>query len=244
MGFNPATDKSILKPAQTRDWQYLDDVFKKYSFGHVSFCDTQNCLQNLDTINPIFVIIFDSIEAEKVKSHKADCFVYVFDSYRKILRNKTIEKEQEKYTELEGLVKKFGEKDDEKIIRKVSAMGYKETYATVKEMLVSDKPELKKQAWELLNQKHGDWPWMRANLMVDCWEGSDAKSKERLIMMGIKRHVKAGTAVQIDDLIDGEVVCRQYKMHDGTVYRVPVAADGVDKLTYESILEKLNSGPC
>jgi len=240
IGFDPTTEQSSLKPIQRKEHLYFCDVFNKHNFGEVHYSDHTNWPQRLDEVHPILVIVFDSGVAEKVKDYKADSFIYVFDSQRKILRNKNQEKEDEKYKEVEKLIQTISEKNDESVMRRVASMDYKATYKMVKDMLLSEKPDLIKRAWEMLQLNHGEWPWMRAQLIMECWNHAKPKGKEEFVMIGVNRWLENGVAVRIEDMIDGENTLHQFKLNDGTIYRVLVATDVMGKYSYEELMNKYN----
>lgn len=240
IGFDPATEQSSLKPIQRKEHLYFCDVFEKHNFGDVYYTDHANWPQRLDEVHPIIVVVFDNYAAQKVKDYKADSFIYVFDSQRKIVRNKTQEAEDNKYKEIENLIKIISEKKDESVLRKVAAMDYKATYKMVKDMLLSEKPDLIKRAWEMLQLNHGDWPWMRAQLMMECWNHAKPKVKEEFVMIGVNRWLENGVAVQIEDIVDGENTLHQFKLNDGTIYRVLVATESMGKYSYEELMNKYN----
>jgi hypothetical protein len=120
-------------------------------------------------------------------------------------------------------------------------MTYKDKYKMIKEMILSDDDEIKKRAWDMLNLNHGDWVWMRANLIVDCWQAADAKGREKFILMNLKHHVESGSIKQIEDSTEEDgIICKQYLYPNGKIYKVPTATDKMDKYAYESLVNKYN----
>jgi hypothetical protein len=124
-------------------------------------------------------------------------------------------------------------------------MGHDDLYEMIQQMLISKKPELVQRAWELLNQNHGEWVWLRARLVVEVWQHSDAKHKEEMLTMTMDDHVKNGMAEQGPNFTDDEgVEYKQYefKYPDGTytryIRRIPTATPEMDKWKYEALLEK------
>ena len=243
IGYKPAVDKTGLKPATIREEGHFQNIFSNYNLGDLHFCENESFLEKLNNINPIIVIVFNSQTAEEVKKIKSDCFVYVTETYRQIVRNKSIDKQNAMFVEMQDLIKHLEEEEsNEKGVRDFCAMTYKDTYELIKKMLTSDNKEHVDKAMELLNLNHGDWPWMRANLVIDCWNNSNAKGREEYMTISMENHVKSGNAERIEDLDEDGLIIKQYKLKDGNIYKIPVAQEKMDKDFYAKLLDKYNPG--
>lgn len=131
--------------------------------------------------------------------------------------------------------------------RTFATMDYAEMYKFIKECIMSDKPDLKEQAWDLLNRNdvHEQFVWMRANIIVDCWQASDAKGKEEFLTLAMKQYVDEGYARQLNNFTDQDgMEYKQYMfVHPNGVdlnyiRRIPIATNGMEKWAYEGLLDK------
>ena len=255
--YKPLEDYSTCKPSQIRADNYFKNLLKKFDLGELHFVDYGDYKSSLDALNPIIGIVFDEHTAEEVQDYKKDMFLYLTDSPTSVFRRKKEQRQKQKkqvkiFQEIEGLIEKIREEDEDKqeIIRKVAGMGYKEKYEMIQQMLISGKPDPVNKAWELLNSNdvHKDYIWMRVNLIGDCWRAASAKRKEEFLTTAMDQHIKSGYARQIENLTDEDGI--EYKQYvalypDGTdskyIRLIPIATDKMDKWAYENLLEKYNT---
>ncbi len=114
-------------------------------------------------------------------------------------------------------------------------------FELIKRALLSDDKKLIDKAWKVLNEGKGDWVWVRAKLLTDCYGQADAKGREEFCHIGMERHVKEGNALPLAVLfVDKEtrVEYQEFLMSDGTIYRIPIAISEMDKYVYQKALDK------
>lgn len=227
--------------------QYFEDLIKEFNLGDVHFADSDGFKDLMDKINPIIVITFSKVTAEEVKEYKKDNFLYLLDLPVTVLRKKKEEEQRNTFKEIEGLVAMMADKneEEEKAIRGVAGMSYKDTYEMIKEMLRSGKDELVQKAWEMLQQNHGEWPWMRAQLMIETWKNASAKRKEELLLLTADKCIGDGIAKRGEDVKDDSGnKYRQYIFLDkkgeavGEVFFVPIATEDMSGSHYGVLAEK------
>jgi len=258
IGYKPLTEGSEKhKPSELRADNYFKNLLKNFNFGEIYFADYNDYKSSIDQLDPILCIVFSDYTAEQIKTYKKDILLYVThsptDIFRRKKEQKTKQKEQEKtFKEIEGLLKMIKEKDEEGIssARAFASMDYGEMYKLIKQCIISDRPELQKQAWDLMNRNdvHSQFIWMRANLIVDCWKAADAKGKEEFLTLVMKQYIDEGCARQMENFKDQDGT--EYKQYvflspKGTdlnyIRRIPIATKGMDKWAYENLLDKYNT---
>lgn len=227
--------------------QYFDDLIKEFNLGDIYFADYNNYKESMDEVKPIIVITFSNVTAQEIKDYKKDNFLYLIDHPITVLRKKKEEEQKNTFKEIEGLIAMMADKneEEEKAIRGVAGMNYKDTYEMIKEMLRSGKDELVQKAWEMLQQNHGEWPWMRAQLMIETWKSASAKRKEELLLLTADECISDGIAKRGEDVKDDNGnKYRQYIFLDkkgemtGEVFFIPRATDKMDGSHYEVLAEK------
>lgn len=243
------------KPLEIKGDEYFKKLLEKFDIGEVSFCGNAEYKQAIDQLYPVFCMVFDSVTAEEVKSYKKDILLYVAHYPSSIFRRKKEVKEKQEKQErifkeiadLKKMIQKGGESGLSSV-RMFASMDYKDMYKFIKDCLTSDRPDLQKKAWDLLNNNdvHRQFVWMRANIIVDCWQAANAKGKEEFLNIAMEQHIKNGCARHMDDnFIDEDGI--EYKQYmfispDGQdmnyIRRIPIATDKTDKWGYESLLEK------
>lgn len=237
-------------PAKRRAREHFRALLEEFDLGEVEFADEEGCRDAIAARKPFVVFTFSGSLAEEL-SRGADFFLYLLERPETAQRMKRQDEERKKFEEAARLIAEI-EKDpaSEKAARWYAGIGYKEKYWMIKDALVSDKPELVEKAWKTLNMGHGDWPWIRVNLLVDIWKECDAEGRERYVTIPMERRVKEGTAERIEDVTDNEGVrYKRYRiknpeaMEGLEVYRIPVATKDMTKERYEDLLKCANRRP-
>lgn len=116
-----------------------------------------------------------------------------------------------------------------------------EAYELVTQVMLSDDKKLIDKMWEFLNKAEGDWAWVRAKLLTDCYETADAKGREEFCLIALENHIKNNTALALAELfidVETQIEYLQYLMSDGTIYRIPIATEKMDKYAYQAALDK------
>lgn len=116
-----------------------------------------------------------------------------------------------------------------------------EAYDLIVKALLSEDEELIAKTWKFINEAEGDWVWVRAKLITDCYEAADAKGREEFCLLALSEHVKNGRALPLAELFidpDTETEYLEYLMGDMTIYRVPIATPEMGKYEYQKALEK------
>jgi len=116
-----------------------------------------------------------------------------------------------------------------------------EAYELIKQALLSENKVLIHKTWKFLNQAKGDWVWVRAKLLIDCYESADAGGREEFCFIALDEHIKRGTALTLAMVfVDAEtkIEYQEFLMGDGTIYRIPIVTPGMNKLTFQKALEK------
>ncbi len=258
VGYKPLTeDSEKYKPSEIRADNYFKDLLKKFDFGELHFTDYKDYKLAIDQLDPILCIVFDDHTAEEIRAYKKDILLYVTYSpteifYRKKEQEERQKKQEKTFKEIEGLIKMIKEKGEDGLssARTFATMDYKEWYALIKQCIMSDKPDLQKRAWDLVNSNdgHSQFIWMRANIIVDCWQAADAKGKEEFLTLAMKHYVDEGYARQLDNFTDQDGV--EYKQYmflfpNGTdlnyIRRIPIATNKMDKWAYENLLDKYDT---
>ena len=255
MGHKPFVENGeVHKPAEIRADNYFKDLLKKFELGELHFSHYSDYRAAIDQLNPVFCVVFDEYIAEEIRAYKKDILLYVTYSpsaifHRKNEREERQKKQEKTFKEIEGLIRMIKEKGESGLssARAFATMGYKEMYEFIQQCIMSNKPDLQKQAWDLVNGNdgHEQFVWMRANIIVDCWQVADAKGKEEFLTLAMKQYVDEGYARQLDNFIDQEGM--EYKQYmfvhpngDDLNYirRIPIATKGMEKLAYENLLDK------
>ncbi|MFH1194008.1 MAG: hypothetical protein V1661_03365 [bacterium] len=254
VGFTPLTDTAGKKPRELRDDQYFKGLLADFDIGEVHFATYTNYQEVVATANPLVIVVLNQTTAQEVRDYKNDAFIYVTDPPSTIFYHKataaTKQAEQRKlFQSIAGLVQKIkdGGSKEMDITRKFASMGYKEIYDMLIRAIISDREDLRKQAWELLmnNNGHPDFIWMRLQLVCEVWTHGDGKEKEKFLCLAMDQHIENGLAHQLADFTDTDgQIFHQYMFHyvDGSnanyIRRVPVGGKGQNKYAYEALLEK------
>lgn len=257
IGYVPLTEMADRKAKELRDNSYYKDLISKYDLGNVYYSNQTptNWKSKIEEINPFIIIFFGSeYYAQEIKDYKPDALMYLANDtgtifYRKAEIDQKKEKNERIFAEIERFVKKTRDEGEKAIetIRKFSAMTYEDKYKMIQQAIISDDKELSKKAWELLmdNKAHSIFIWMRAQLICECWEASDAKGKEKFLNLAMKDHINNGFAREWASHTDEEgVEYRQYEflLPNGSsskyTRRIPVATKEMDKYAYENLLHK------
>jgi hypothetical protein len=86
---------------------------------------------------------------------------------------------------------------------------------------------------------------VEAKLITDCYEVTDAVGREEFCLMGLQRHIANNRAMPLALLFtdpETEIEYQEFLMGDGTIYRVPLATEGMDKYPFQKALEKMFVG--
>jgi len=255
IGYKPYVEgEEKRKPAEIRADNYFEDFLKRFNLGELHFSYNNEYKPAIDELNPMFCIVFDDHTAGEIKAYRKDILLYVTHHPTSIFHRKNEVEERKKkqeriFKEVEGLIKMIKEKGESGLssARTFASMDYGEMYKFLQECIMSDKPDLKKQAWDLLNRNdvHEQFVWMRANIIVDCWQVADAKGKEEFLTIAMKQYIDQGCVRQLNNFTDQDGI--EYKQYmflypNGAdlnyVRRIPIATPGMEKLAYENILEK------
>lgn len=116
-----------------------------------------------------------------------------------------------------------------------------EAYDLIVKALLSDDEELIAKTWKFINEAEGDWVWVRAKLITDCYEAADAQGREEFCLLALSEHVKNGRALPLAELFtdpNTNIDYLEYLMGDMTIYRVPIATPEMGKYEYQKALEK------
>ncbi len=257
IGYVPLADTAGKKPREIRDDKYFRELLSGFDLGNVHYSNQTpiNWQKKIDEVNPIIIIYLGGeYYAGEVKKYKDDALMYVADDagsvfYRKAEIEKKREKHQKIFTEIGSIVKKLkddGEKELEGV-RKFAAMTYDDMYKMIQKAIIGDDKDLSKKAWELLMNKngHSDFVWMRAQLVVECWQASNAKQKEEFLNLAMKDHIDNGLARELAIHTDEEgIQYRQYEFiypnGQRTYYvrRIPIVTKEMEKYGYENLLDK------
>lgn len=257
IGYVPLVEIADKKSKEIRDNNYYKDLIFRYDLGNVYYSNQtpKNWQLKIEEINPLIIIFFGSEHyAQEIKDYKPDAMVYLANDtgtifHRKAEIDNKKAKNERVFTEIESFVKKIkneGEKEVA-IMRKFSAMSYEDKYQMIQRAIIGKDKELRKKAWELLmdNKAHPNFIWMRAQLICECWEVSDAKGKEEFLNLAMKDHIENGFARELIAHTDEDgIEYRQYEFlfPDGNsskyIRRIPVATKEMDKYAYESLLKK------
>lgn len=133
-------------------------------------------------------------------------------------------------------------------MRHFATLSYTDLYEMIQKALISDKEDIKKQAWDLLwgpGEKSSDIIWMRVQMMAEVWEHSKGEQLEKLMLMSMERHLDNGTARKMDDFtdIDGKKYHQYMFLHPlgydmNYIRRLPYAEKDQERFGYEALLEK------
>lgn len=257
IGFTPLEDSSGKKPREIKYDTYFKGLLADFRLGEVFFVKRENFREAIDQHDPFIVIVFDEFTAGEIKDYKKDVFVYVIDSpstifYRKAEIEEKQKRQRETFQEIAGLVERLKVEDEKgiKAARHYAGMSYQDTYDWLIQMIISDREDLQKKAWELLtrNDGHPSFIWMRAQLICEVWDHGDGKKKEEFLCMAMQQHIDMGSARQLPDFTeaDGQVFHQYLFLYpDGSaanyIRRIPVGFAGQDKYTYEAILKKYDT---
>lgn len=116
-----------------------------------------------------------------------------------------------------------------------------EAYDLIVKALLSEDKELVAKTWKFINEAEGDWVWVRAKLITDCYESADTQGREEFCLLALDEHVKNGRALPLAEIFidsDTGIEYLEFLMGDLTIYRVPIATDGMGKYEYQKALEK------
>lgn len=257
VGFTPLEDNSGKKPREIKYDTYFKELLADFQLGEVCFVKRENFREAIDRHDPFIVIVFDEFTAQEVKDYKKDVFVYMTDApstifYRKAGIEEKQKKQRETFQEIAGLVERLQAEDEKgiKAARHYAGMSYQDTYDWLIQMIISDREDLQKKAWELLMRSdgHPSFIWMRAQLICEVWDHGDGKKKEEFLCMAMRQHIDIGSARQLPDFTeaDGQVFHQYlFSYPDGSdanyIRRIPVGFTGQDKYAYEALLKKYDT---
>lgn len=257
IGYVPLTETIGKKPRELRDDTYYRELLAQFDLGTVHYVNRNEIewKKKIDEINPIIIIYFGGdYYAKEIKNYKGDAMLYVAEDtgsvfYRKAEADEKKEGNRKMFSEIESIVERFrsgGEKEIE-AARKYSSMSYDEVYKMIQLAIIGEDKELRKQAWELLNDNkaHSNFLWMRVQMLVEVWEHCDGKGKEEFLCNAMDQHIENGIAYKMDDFTDEDgQKYHQYMFTDFDGYdlnhvrRIPYGEKKQDKYAYESILHK------
>lgn len=188
------------------------------------------------------------------KSPKKDALLYVTDApssifYRKAEIEKRQAKQQKTFREIADLTQRIREKGEEEMTdaRKFAAMDFDDMYNMIVQAIISDRDDLRQQAFELLNRNDVNpmFVWIRVKIICDVWQSSDAKGRQEFLDLAMQDHINNGLAHRMEDSTDEDgQVYHQYMFHHahgedaGYIRRIPVAKLGQEKYAYEALLDK------
>jgi|GEM_PF-1004049 len=254
IGFTPLTDITNKKPRELRDDTYFKELFARFDLGEVHYATYSNWQGLATSLDPVFIITFNDYYAQQIKDYKKDSLIYVtYDPGQIFYRKAEMETKKEKQltvlTEIAGMVKKVRDDGEHELpaLRKFAAMSYDDIYKMIIQMIISDDEKLKKKAWELLmnNNGHSNFIWMRAQLVVEYWQHSDAQGKYKMLTMTMQDYVDNYFAEELAIHTDEDgMQYRQYEFilpnSERTYYirRIPIPPKGMEKYAYESLLDK------
>lgn len=116
-----------------------------------------------------------------------------------------------------------------------------EAYDLVVKALLSEDEKLISKTWKFLNEAPGDWVWVRAKLITDCYESADALGREEFCLLALDEHFENGMCLPLAELFvdpETDIEYLEYLMASGIIYRVPIARSDMGKYEFQKALEK------
>lgn len=256
IGYVPLTDTTGKKPRELKHDAYVKGLLAQYDLGTVHFASHDDWHSKVDEINPLFIVsLGGDYYAQEVRKYAKQSLLYSADSIGSVFyrKNETEEKKEKHRRILEEIAdhvaqaRKGGEKEVQNM-RHFASLSYKDIYELITRAIISDKEEVKKQAWDLLwgpGEKHSSIIWMRVQMMVEIWQHAKGKQLEKLMLSSMERHLDNGTVRKMDDFTDTDgKKFHQYMFlnllgHDlNYVRRLPYAKENQERYGYEAMLEK------
>jgi hypothetical protein len=256
IGYSPPPTGTLRKPAQARNDAYFKDLLASHDIGEVSFASYENWPQKIQELNPLIIVTFDDHMAQTIHDGKKDALMYVAETPNSVFSRKVdIETKKERndkvFAEIESMIKRVrdGGEKEEKSLRHFAALSYNDMYKMITQAIIGDDENLRKQAWEILNNNHGhsNFVWMRVQLLGEAWNHCDGKGKEEFICMAMDQHIENGMAYKMENFFEGDQEFHQYMFcyFDGQpmnyIRRVPVGFKKQDKYAYEELLSKFET---
>lgn len=254
IGYEPAADITTLKPRDRRNQEYFSTLLACHDFGELHFAAHDAYREKLEALNPLFVVVFDESKAHEVRATKKDVLLYVTDApssifYRKAEIENRQAKQRKTFRELADFTQRVKEKGEEEVTgaRKFAAMDFDDMYNMIVQAIISDRNDLRQQAFELINRNDVNpmFVWIRIKIICDVWQSSDAKGRQEFLDLAMQDHINNGLAHRMEDFTDEDgQVYHQYMFHRangedaGYIRRIPVAKPGQKKYAYETLLDK------
>lgn len=255
VGYVPLIDTAGKKGRQLKADAYFKELLSGFDLGDVHFATHDDWKSKVDDINPIVIVsLGGEWYAEQIKEYKKDSALYVAEHPNGVFSRK--DEEQKKrdrnikvFTEIAGILQQIRDEGEDQlnVVRKFSAMSYKDVYDMLVQMIISDNKEAKEKAWELLtsNNVHSNFIWMRAQMMMEVWQHADGKGKEQFLCMSMDNHIENGMARKLDDFTDEDgqqyhqyMFCDFFGCDMNYIRRIPFGEKGQDKYAYEALLDK------
>lgn len=255
IGYVPLTDLTGKKSRQLKADAYFKELLSGFDLGDVHYTTHDDWKAKVDDTNPIVIVsLGGEWYAQQIKEYKKDSALYVAEHPNGVFSRKAEEEEKRAknikvFTEIAGILKQIRDEGEEqlKVVRKFSAMSYKDVYDMLVQMIISDNKEAKEKAWELLtsNDVHSNFIWMRAQMMMEVWQHADGKGKEQFLCMSMDQHIENGMARKLDDFTDEDgqkyhqyMFCDFFGCDLNYIRCIPFGEKGQDKYAYEAILDK------
>lgn len=253
LGHVPIVDTTGVRAIAIRNNKYVEDLIHSYDIGTVHCVSHAEWKQKVDEVNPLIIVnLCGDYFCNEVKDYKKDALIYSAHGGGEIFHRKaTTEEKKEKndriFREIAGLVQKIrtdGQKEVD-IIRKFSAMEYKDIYKMMQMGLISEDKNLSKTVMELLNDNsRSDFVWMRVQMMAEVWEHASSKQKEEMLLSEMDDFVKEGFVEKRKPFTDDDdIEYHQFEFlcPDGRrlnyIRRIPMAGS-MSKIAYENLLDK------
>lgn len=255
IGYVPITDLTTARGRAVKADQYFKELVSGFDLGTVHYASREDWKVKVDETSPIVIIsLGGDWYAQEVKEYKKDAALYAAEHPNGVFNRKAeVEEKKAKnikiFTEIAGILKQIRDEGEEqlKVVRKFSAMSYKDVYDMLVQMIISDNEEAKQKAWELLtsNDVHSNFIWMRAQMMMEAWQHADGKGKEQFLCMSMDQHIENGMARKMDDFTDEDgqryhqyMFCDLFGCDLNYIRRIPFGTKGQDKYNYQAILDK------
>ena len=255
VGYIPLTDLAGKKGRQLNADAYFKELLSGFDLGDVHYATHDDWKPKVYEINPIVIVsLGGDWYAQQIKEYKKDSALYVAEHPNAVFSRKAeVDEKKAKnlkiFTEIAGILKQIRDEGEEqlRVVRKFSAMSYKDVYDMLVQMIISDNKEAKEKAWELLtrNDVHSNFIWMRAQMMMEVWQHADGKGKEQFLCMSMDQHIENGMARKLDDFTDEDgqkyhqyMFCDFFGCDLNYIRRIPYGTKGQDKWNYQAILDK------
>lgn len=255
IGYVPLTDLESARGRAIKADQYFKELIAGFDLGTVHYASRDDWKSKVDEVNPIVIVsLGGDYYAHEIKEYKKDAALYAAEHPNGVFSRKAeVEKKKGQnlkiFTEIAGILKQIRDEGEDqlKVVRKFSAMSYKDVYDMLVQMIISDNEEAKSKAWELLtsNDVHSNFIWMRAQMMMEVWQHADGKGKEEFLCMSMDQHIENGMARKLDDFTDEDgqkyhqyMFCDFFGCDLNYIRRIPFGTKGQDKYNYQAILDK------